>query len=44
LKGKLFANEQLLSDRDGFGIWNETQVQLKSDTNCEVLVMEVPMR
>lgn len=44
LKGKLFANEQLLSDRDGFGIWNETQVQLKADTNCEVLIMEVPMR
>jgi len=44
LKGKLFANQQLLSDRDGFGIWNETQIQLKADTNSEVLIMEVPMQ
>lgn len=44
LKGKIFADGQLLSDRDGYGIWNTEKVKIKAETGAEILVMEVPMQ
>lgn len=44
LKGKVFADEQLLSDRDGYGIWNTEKVKIKAESGAEILVMEVPMQ
>jgi hypothetical protein len=32
-----------LSQRDGLGIWDSSEVQFKAKTVSEVLVMEVPM-
>lgn len=43
LKGDLKVNDQLLSARDGMGIWDIGQVKLTAQSNTEFLLMEVPM-
>jgi redox-sensitive bicupin YhaK (pirin superfamily) len=43
LNGEVEANGQKLEKRDGLGIWNNEQLELKGTDNAEVLVMEVPM-
>jgi quercetin 2,3-dioxygenase len=44
LKGDLSINDQLLSQRDGFGIWDITAIEIKAASqDAEVLLMEVPM-
>lgn len=43
LNGKLKVNETELNTRDGFGIWNVNEVALHAQSNCEFLLMEVPM-
>lgn len=43
LSGDLQVNEEQLHARDGYGIWNVESLKLKALSNCEVLVMEVPM-
>ena len=43
LEGELFANEQKLERRDGFGIWETDEIEFKTKSATQVLLMEVPM-
>lgn len=43
LKGDVSINGELLHERDGFGIWDVAQLDLKATSNAEILLMEVPM-
>jgi quercetin 2,3-dioxygenase len=43
LDGEIEIEGQLLSKRDGYGIWDTDQVNIKSSSKSSVLVMEVPM-
>jgi len=44
LEGEIEVNGQKLEKRDGFGIWDISNLTLKSLTNSKVLLMEVPMQ
>jgi redox-sensitive bicupin YhaK (pirin superfamily) len=43
LSGKVTINGQEL-ETNGFGIWNVPQLQIKTNTEAEILLMEVPMQ
>lgn len=43
LKGDATINNQALNNRDGLGIWDVSQLDIKADSNTELLLMEVPM-
>lgn len=43
LNGEVEVGGQKLSSRDGFGIWDTAQVDMKSLSQSRVLLMEVPM-
>jgi len=43
LNGDATINNQSLNKRDGFGIWDVKSIDVKADTNAEILLMEVPM-
>lgn len=43
LKGDVTVNNQALNVRDGHGIWNVNKLNIKADSNTELLLMEVPM-
>lgn len=43
LKGDVTINGQVLSTRDGFGIWDVDSLSIKADSDAEILLMEVPM-
>lgn len=43
LSGDVTINGQLLNTRDGFGIWDVNQLSIKSVSDAEFLLMEVPM-
>lgn len=44
LNGAVEINDQKLSTRDGFGIWETSGFDFKSISKSEVLIMEVPMQ
>ena len=43
LQGDVEINGQVLSKRDGYGLWGLDQLELKATTDAKVLLMEVPM-
>ena len=43
LEGEIEIDGQTLSKRDGFGIWDIENFNMKALSNCDVLLMEVPM-
>lgn len=43
LEGNITVNDTALERRDGMGIWNVSDVQIKADSNASFLLMEVPM-
>lgn len=43
LKGDATVNNQSLNNRDGLGVWDVSQLDIKADSNTELLLMEVPM-
>lgn len=43
LEGEIEVNGQTLSKRDGLGIWDIENFNMKALSNCDVLLMEVPM-
>lgn len=43
IKGDVKINDQILNERDGFGIWETEHVTIEAINNMEVLLMEVPM-
>ncbi len=43
LKGSLIVNNNVLSDRDGLGIWDVNSLDIMAESYSEILVMEIPM-
>jgi redox-sensitive bicupin YhaK (pirin superfamily) len=43
INGDVTVGGQALRARDGFGIWNVDTIDIKADSNAEILLMEVPM-
>lgn len=43
LKGNITVDGQELETRDGFGIWNFNELEIKAASDAEFLLMEVPM-
>jgi len=43
LSGQIQVGAQVLETRDGFGIWDVNQIEIKALSNAEFLLMEVPM-
>jgi redox-sensitive bicupin YhaK (pirin superfamily) len=43
ISGEVTVNGQKLSKRDGFGVWEADQLNIKADADAEILLMEVPM-
>ncbi len=45
LKGSFLVNGELLTARDGMGVWNTSSIELQSQVDdAEILLMEVPMQ
>lgn len=44
LKGDIKVNDQLLNERDGFGVWENERFNINAESeNAEILIMEIPM-
>jgi redox-sensitive bicupin YhaK (pirin superfamily) len=44
LNGNFTIQDQALENRDGLGIWEQSQLSIKSlSANAELLLMEVPL-
>jgi redox-sensitive bicupin YhaK (pirin superfamily) len=43
IKGDVKVNDQILNERDGFGIWETEQISIEAINETEILLMEVPM-
>ena len=43
LEGSTTINGQPLERRDGLGVWNTRELEIKADRNAELLLMEIPM-
>lgn len=44
LEGNVTINDQPLEARDGLGIWDTGSINIKADSNAEILLVEVPMQ
>lgn len=44
IKGDVTINGESLSERDGMGIWDIEKLDMKANSQAEILLMEVPMR
>lgn len=44
LEGNVKINQQELSKRDGFGIWDTENINIKAEKGSKVLLIEVPMK
>ena len=44
IKGSAKIGEQVLDERDGFGIWDTESFVLEAEKDSEILLMEVPMQ
>lgn len=44
IEGEATINGQSLERRDGFGLWDIDKLDIKADSNTELLLMEVPMQ
>lgn len=44
LEGKVTINDQKLSKRDGYGVWDTDQVSIKTTPGSKILLMDVPMQ
>ena len=43
ISGQLQIAEQVLNPRDGMGIWNVSELEIKAQSKAEFLIMELPM-
>lgn len=43
LEGELSINGQNLEKRDGFGVWEESELKIETKSKTKVLLMEVPL-
>lgn len=44
IEGNVTINGQALNKRDGFGIWDVKELSIHADSECEILLMDVPMQ
>jgi len=44
LEGDVTIDGQSLNKRDGFGVWDTNQINLRADSSAKVLLMDVPMQ
>ncbi len=44
IKGSITINNQILNTRDGLGIWDVKDLQIKAESDAELLLMDVPMQ
>jgi quercetin 2,3-dioxygenase len=44
IEGKVTINGQALHKRDGLGITDTDNLQIKADSKAELLLMEIPMK
>jgi redox-sensitive bicupin YhaK (pirin superfamily) len=44
IEGDVSINGQKLNKRDGLGIWDTEKISITTDTDAELLLMEVPMK
>lgn len=44
LKGKVTVNDQSLEERDGLGVYETDTLNIKADTDAEILLIDVPMQ
>lgn len=43
IEGEVSVSGQLLSKRDGYGLWETENIMIRANADCELLVMDVPM-
>jgi redox-sensitive bicupin YhaK (pirin superfamily) len=43
IEGEISVNNEILQTRDAIGIWETENVQISTNKNAEILVIEVPM-
>ena len=43
IEGEATIAGQTLEKRDGFGIWNEDQIEIQAKANTKILLMDIPM-
>jgi redox-sensitive bicupin YhaK (pirin superfamily) len=43
ISGDIRINDQILSARDGLGIWNTENIMIQAESDAEFLLMDVPM-
>lgn len=43
IDGSVTINDQLLFKRDAFGIWDTDKIDIKANTDAEILLIDVPM-
>jgi len=43
IDGEATINSQVLAKRDGFGVWDVSELEITANSNTELLLMEVPM-
>lgn len=43
LNGEISVNGQILSKRDGYGLWNTDSFDLEATTDAKFLIMDIPM-
>ncbi len=44
IEGDVTINGQSLNKRDGLGIWDVNELSIHADSECEILLMDVPMQ
>lgn len=44
IEGNVTINGQSLNKRDGLGIWDVNELSIHADSECEILLMDVPMQ
>ena len=43
IEGNVTIENQSLNKRDGMGLWEVEKINIKSNTNSELLLIELPM-
>ncbi len=44
LKGNVTVNDQVLETRDGLGVYETDKINIKADTDVEILLIDIPMQ
>ncbi|MCB0736702.1 MAG: pirin family protein [Bacteroidetes bacterium] len=44
LEGEVTVGDQKLDKRDGYGLWDTSEIEITANTNAKLLLMEVPLQ